>query len=1097
MDSEKVPFHEAVAEKLIQQLKQGTAPWQKPWTPGEAGGHMPINPTTGKRYKGINALHLMSEGRDDQRWMTYKQAAALDAQVRKGEKGTRIQYWKFDDNRIRTDTAGKPVLDPTGAPIIEVVRLERPRVFYATVFNAEQVDGLPPPLSRHEQTWNAVERAEQILLSSGAFIVHGEGDRAFYRPTTDSIHLPEKRQFASADGYYAVALHELGHWSGHESRLDRDLAHPFGSEGYAKEELRAEIASMILGDELGIGYSPDQHAAYVGSWIKALQEDPLEIFRAAAEAEKIREYVMGLELKHIQDQSASTSMEPIPASDEDVMNLRVDPAEKWVLSRIEHGTLPRAADSASVAQLDRIQAVLVAAAPLLADNPFWQRHHFPDDVESMQERIAAARKIVEQRKVDAPVAAARLAMLTGNEDDRLRAVDPEHFLRLSEQVLGFALPPDWNGRVRVQGYGSEIVDGEEVLTTILPKGSKAQAWGVFAQHINDNFAMMASFSNELDANLLAERLSVIAAHSTVNEFEKAARLSRINEERVRRDPNSTEEQIAAARETRKDAEFKVTINDEDLQRRLEESERGHSTAHRGDPDAKISLAVPYKQKDEAKALGAKWDRNDQCWYVPAGGDPTPFSKWVRATAVPGASQPRHATVNEDSTRSEGTRQYLAVPFSERAVAKAAGAEWDRLAKSWFAGSKADMTLLGRWKPENVIVQQDPAMTPREEFSEVLKSVGCLVNGEHPIMNGTRQRIMVLGEKHTKNSGSGFYVAHLDGHPAGYVKNNKTGVELTWKSKGYVLPPEQKASLLAEAALKMEQRNAELSRRHEQAAERVTTQLEKLAQVTRRTAYMQAKGIDPHVGALTDNEGKKTYLPAFDADGKQWSMQYIQEDGTKRFAKDSRKEGCFHVVGGIEGLAKSPVLVIAEGYATAAQLKQSLGFPTVCAFDSGNLPIVAQALHQKFPKKPVMIAGDDDRHLELTQGCNPGRTKAEEAAKLVGGTALFPIFAPNENRYPADLEGITPASYREHQKTGSTLSDQQLTALNHMRQFTDFNDLAHNSAIGARGLAHQVCSAADDIIARHSVTHRKSNMKYHTRAEDIILEKGGNLFRRGL
>ena len=171
------------------------------------------------------------------------------------------------------------------------VRLERPRVFFATVFNAEQIDGLPPLQPRKEQEWNVLERVEHILQASGALIQHGPQNRAFYRPGSDSIHLPEKGQFPSADTYYATALHELGHWTGHPSRLARDLAHPFGSEAYAKEELRAEIASMIMGDELGIGHDPGQHAAYVGTWIKVLKDDPLEVFRAAADAEKIHAYV--------------------------------------------------------------------------------------------------------------------------------------------------------------------------------------------------------------------------------------------------------------------------------------------------------------------------------------------------------------------------------------------------------------------------------------------------------------------------------------------------------------------------------------------------------------------------------------------------------------------------------------------------------------------------------------------------------------------------------------------------------------------------------------------------------------------------------------
>ena len=206
----KKPFHEVVAEKLIEQLKAGTAPWQRPWEPGEPNAYLPMNPTTGKRYKGINAIHLMAQGRSDGRWMTYKQAAAVGAQVRKGEKGTPVQYWKFSEEQNKVDESGRPVLNAKGEPVKETVQLERPRVFFATVFNAEQIDGLPP-IQKKEQTWSAVERAEHILKASGASITHAPGDRAFYRPATDSIHLPDRGQFPTADNYYATALHELGH----------------------------------------------------------------------------------------------------------------------------------------------------------------------------------------------------------------------------------------------------------------------------------------------------------------------------------------------------------------------------------------------------------------------------------------------------------------------------------------------------------------------------------------------------------------------------------------------------------------------------------------------------------------------------------------------------------------------------------------------------------------------------------------------------------------------------------------------------------------------------------------------------------------------
>jgi antirestriction protein ArdC len=294
--AEKPPFHVQVAGVILDQLRRGTAPWLKPWAPGESA--LPHNPVSGTRYKGANTVWLAAvaelRGYDDPRWLTYRQAQSIGAQVRRSEKGTPVQYWKFEDRVPALDPEGKPVRDEKGEPVLRTVRLERPQVFHAVVFNAAQVEGMPRRVPQGPQ-WDPMERAQAILAASGATIRHDQGNRAFYRIATDSIHLPGRDQFATADRYYATALHELGHWTGHPSRLGCDLAHPFGSEAYAKEELRAEIASLMLGDRLAIGHDPGQHAAYVQSWIQALEDDPLELFRAARDAERITEYVLGLE----------------------------------------------------------------------------------------------------------------------------------------------------------------------------------------------------------------------------------------------------------------------------------------------------------------------------------------------------------------------------------------------------------------------------------------------------------------------------------------------------------------------------------------------------------------------------------------------------------------------------------------------------------------------------------------------------------------------------------------------------------------------------------------------------------------------------------
>jgi putative DNA primase/helicase len=1262
---QKKPFHVLVAEKLIGQLEQGTAPWQKPWEPG---ADLPINPVSGKRYRGINALHLMSEGRSDPRWLTYKQARAQDAQVRGGEKGTTIQYWKFTEERPR-EFDGKPILNGRGEPVTQTIKLERPRVFFATVFNAEQIDGLPPLAPRKEHAWDPLERAERILQASGAVIRHGERDAAYYRPLTDSIHLPDKSQFPDAGAYYAVSLHELGHWTGHGRRLDRDLAHPFGSEGYAREELRAEITSMILGNELGIGHDPQRHAAYVGSWIKALRDDPLEIFRAAADAEKMSGYVLGLEQKQMQDLlpdqaaplaevthpaafvdpngnlrdwysgaavpedwqgvvkhqgafwhvgqensersftllgasaypdaeaeaacvqalaveigqvlgdssisaapfqgdqwgsleaamrvrgmtsigsvtgsvpakfyetaedrlSAVFGVEPggagtdiaylernrlaqaftraaqrlvnvtnegremratdlhtdgqqetrhashgLTGGDMDdqrapVESAKIDSAERqrraeaWTLSHLVQGTLEREIDKATLGQLYRVEQALIAMHPLEPANQFWNRHALPQDVAQLQEQIQHAHAGVEVRRSDARVSSTRMALVAKQAFRPERPVDTTAFDREAEAAFGFTLPHDWSGAVRVEGTVMTAADGQPAAVSAQANVRAPEAWGVYAGRRDGSYQWLENRPTEQEAEQVAERLARVDARSTFNEYEKAAKFARIHEARVRRDPGRTDEDVVSAKEARKSAEANMTLHDADLQRRIEHAERDaarSAAAQSAAEGTKTLIAVPYKEKEEAKALGAKWDRRQQSWYVPAGVESAPFAKWLEPGAPSGGKEALNSATGIESGED---RVYLAVPYSERAEAKAVGARWDKAAKSWYAGAGADITALAKWRPEHVPAQQDPAMTPREEFAEFLKSLGCVVGGGHPIMDGKSHRITVEGELNSRDAGSGSYVGHLDGHPAGYARNNRTGQEENWKAKGYVLDPEEKSRLAAEATAKMQQRDAELARRQEQAAQRVSTQLGRLVPAARATPYMVAKGIEPQPGALTDKQGKKTYLPAIDADGKQWTMLYIREDGTKRFAKDGKKAGCFHVVGeGLDELAKAPTIVIGTGYATAATLRQTLGYATVSAFDSGNLAAVAQALHQKYPDKPVVIACDDDRHLELTHGVNTGRIKGAEAARLVGGTALLPVFAPGENAYPAGLDPVTPGLFREHQRTGAALSDEQLAALHRMKQFTDFNDLGNRSALGRDGIERQVGAASHSAIDR--------------------------------
>jgi len=695
-------YVDQVAGALIEQLKAGTAPWVKPWQPGER--FMPYNPTTGNPYHGMNAVWLMSraesQGYADARWMTYRQAQAVDAQVGKGEKGTAIQFWKWQGLEPVRDAEGKPLLDQDGNQVRHTVRYERPRVWSAVVFNAEQIDGLAPAANRPSlPAWERHQRAETILSRFDATIRHVRGDRAFYRLSDDSITLPERGQFASADGYYATALHEAAHATGHPSRLNRpDLGHPFGSEAYAREELRAEIASLMLGEQLGIGHDPGQHSAYVASWIRALENDPREIFRAAADAEKITTLVRSFEREREQ--------------------------------QADHG---RASDQPELEQ----------------------------------------------------------------------------------------------------GRGLDADTGVQVRLPVM---------------VQENHPAMTT------------------------------------------------------------------------------------------TDDRTYLAVPYAEKDDAKQLGAKWDRQAKAWYVPADVELDAFAAWLPS---------------RDSV-------HIAVDAS-----------------------------------------------PAEQFAEALRECGLRPDG--PLqMDGEMHRVPVEGDKGHERSGA--YVGYLDGRPAGFIQNFKTGVKTTWKASGQVaaLGAQDRALMAAEAAQKRHERALERERMYERTAQQVDA-IWTAATPVEAHPYLAEKGVPSHglrqgvdgqTIAVRDREGAeheisiagRLLVPVADANGRLMSLQFIEPAAAKMFMPNGRVEGGHYSIG---DLGKPGPLLIAEGYATAATLHDLTGMPAIVAFNAGNLAPVAQTYRQLHPDRPIYIAGDNDHRREAEGKPNVGREKAEEAAAAIGGFALLPAFAEQD------------------------------------------------------------------------------------------------------
>jgi antirestriction protein ArdC len=287
--TEKQDLYTRITNQIVSHLEKGVRPWFRPWNAEHAAARItrPLR-HNGKPYSGINVLSLwasaMAQNFAAPIWMTFKQASELDAHIRKGEKGSLVVY---ADSITRKETDEK-----TG----DEIDREIPFLKGYAVFNVEQIDGLPEvyyakvaptldPVAR-------IEHAEKFFAALGATIRHG-GNRAFYSIAADAIQMPPFESFQNADSYYATLAHECTHWSGSKTRLDRDFGgHRFGSEGYAFEELVAELGAVFLCADLELALEPrEDHASYITIWLKVLAADNRAVLTAAAHAQRAAEFI--------------------------------------------------------------------------------------------------------------------------------------------------------------------------------------------------------------------------------------------------------------------------------------------------------------------------------------------------------------------------------------------------------------------------------------------------------------------------------------------------------------------------------------------------------------------------------------------------------------------------------------------------------------------------------------------------------------------------------------------------------------------------------------------------------------------------------------
>jgi antirestriction protein ArdC len=289
-ETPRANLYDEVTTKIITEMKAGRVPWVQPWgRVSNFGPALPHNAATGARYSGINILILwgavIAGGFRTQSWLTFNQALKLGGAVRKGERGVTVFYADRFVPQAEKDRAAREGHDPHAVPFLKRF----------TVFNAAQCEGLPdrdepgePPPER-----KMIPEAEALIAATGADFRIG-GDRAFYAPAPDFIQVPPQPAFHDQINYYRTCLHELSHWTGHPTRLNRDQTGRMGSDPYAREELVAEMGAAFTCAALGI-VPTVRHADYLASWLAVLREDNRAIFRAASQASKAADFLLAFQ----------------------------------------------------------------------------------------------------------------------------------------------------------------------------------------------------------------------------------------------------------------------------------------------------------------------------------------------------------------------------------------------------------------------------------------------------------------------------------------------------------------------------------------------------------------------------------------------------------------------------------------------------------------------------------------------------------------------------------------------------------------------------------------------------------------------------------
>ena len=519
-------FHVALSKQVAEQIKRGTVSWLQ--TRENEHIDLPYNPITGKNYTAANNMVLSAKGYTDSRWLTYDQAAEQGCQVKKGEKATEIAFYHYIDYKTKE-------------------KLDKPKIQTVKLFNAEQLTGIEKMPDKASNKEEALAKVQSIFENSQVKIVNNQKDKVFYRSKDDTIYMPPKEAYKDELAYGSAAIHELCRWAGNgEERLNYETV-PFGTEAFARQKLRTEIASYMLCKELGIPFEPEGQQ-FADQWVQVIEKSPFEILNAAKDAEKIKGFIMEFDKTLEKAQELEQGQE-------------IEPAEN---------TLAEAKEQAR------------------------RTEHVQTAEQSEQEETQAEQAPKKEWK--------EMIKLSVSYDDKDEAKKLGAKWSKQEQswyvLEGTDLQPFYKWLPKEKKV-ELIMANRDYLN--VPKEEKDEAKALGAKWDKYQKAWYVEKGTDLEPFAKWNKLDL-----------------------TERNVSQTAEQTPKEQAVSQKAEPKQEQTEKEV------------SAEQNPAQDKTFIAVPYDERKDAKALGAKWDAENKSWYVEKGADLNKFKEWLvdENTVVP-------------------------------------------------------------------------------------------------------------------------------------------------------------------------------------------------------------------------------------------------------------------------------------------------------------------------------------------------------------------------------------------------------------------------------------------------------------------------------